>query len=290
MTKPTKWHVRPAKTQISLGICPVWSVSLLSAWRKLGSWATHWAHSKDWSDWADAQADQSLHWPHRHFVGFVMRWLEYSVLDLIFCRILWIKMSGVRSDEMNLPILIQSQFNVFRLRVDIDCIAKRLVCADTGVTTTIYQIILVCWSWEEKFFSCLVMKNFMWSQDNYYIDVRKLVKWLNYSGKIIIMIIISIRWSEWILSFRKGLQLTNCQNLKVNEMFLCFRTDRSGQTPREEQSDQVYTVCHSVHIFWTHYSMVNPLCSNFRVITANFSGVRIFRVFTVFSAKVLSRC
>ena len=26
MTKPTKWHVRPAKTQISLGICPVWSV------------------------------------------------------------------------------------------------------------------------------------------------------------------------------------------------------------------------------------------------------------------------
>ena len=26
MTKPTKWPVRPAKTQISLGICPVWSV------------------------------------------------------------------------------------------------------------------------------------------------------------------------------------------------------------------------------------------------------------------------
>ena len=47
MTKPTKWHVRPAKTQISLGICPVWSESLLSAWRKLGSLATHWAHSED---------------------------------------------------------------------------------------------------------------------------------------------------------------------------------------------------------------------------------------------------
>ena len=26
ITKPTKWHVRPAKTQISLGIRPVWSV------------------------------------------------------------------------------------------------------------------------------------------------------------------------------------------------------------------------------------------------------------------------
>ena len=40
MTKPTKWHVRPAKTQISLGIRPVWSESSLSAWRKLGSLAT----------------------------------------------------------------------------------------------------------------------------------------------------------------------------------------------------------------------------------------------------------
>ena len=36
MTKPTKWHVRPAKTEISLGIHPIWSESLLSTWRKLG--------------------------------------------------------------------------------------------------------------------------------------------------------------------------------------------------------------------------------------------------------------
>ena len=36
-----------AKTQISLDIRPVWSESLLSAWRKLGSLATHWAHSED---------------------------------------------------------------------------------------------------------------------------------------------------------------------------------------------------------------------------------------------------
>ena len=41
-----KWHVRPAKTQISLGIRPVWSESSLSAWRKLGSLATHWAQAK----------------------------------------------------------------------------------------------------------------------------------------------------------------------------------------------------------------------------------------------------
>ena len=45
--KTTKWHVRPAKTQISLGIRPGWSKSLLFAGRKLGSIVTHWAHSED---------------------------------------------------------------------------------------------------------------------------------------------------------------------------------------------------------------------------------------------------
>ena len=30
-----------------------------------------------WSDWVDAQADRSLRWAHSHFVGFVMRWLNF---------------------------------------------------------------------------------------------------------------------------------------------------------------------------------------------------------------------
>ena len=70
MTKPTMWVVCPAKTQISLGIHSVWSESSLSTWRKLGSLATHWAHSEDWSDWADAQADLSLRWAHMPFCWF----------------------------------------------------------------------------------------------------------------------------------------------------------------------------------------------------------------------------
>ena len=45
--KTNKIIVRPAKTQISLGIRPVWSESSLSAWRRLGSLATHWADSED---------------------------------------------------------------------------------------------------------------------------------------------------------------------------------------------------------------------------------------------------
>ena len=68
--KTNKVSVHPAKTQISLGIRPVWSESSLSAWRKLGSLATYWAHSEDWSDWAYAQADPSLRWAHMPFCWF----------------------------------------------------------------------------------------------------------------------------------------------------------------------------------------------------------------------------
>ena len=45
--KTNKVSVRPAKTQISLGIRSVWSESSLSAWRNIWSLATHWAHSED---------------------------------------------------------------------------------------------------------------------------------------------------------------------------------------------------------------------------------------------------
>ena len=73
MTKPTKWHVRPVKTQISLPIRSVWSESSLSAWKTLWSLATHWAHS-EYSDqtgriWVFAERTC-------HFVVFVMRWLR----------------------------------------------------------------------------------------------------------------------------------------------------------------------------------------------------------------------
>ena len=77
VTKPTKWHVRPVKTQISLGIHPVWSESSLSAWRNLGSLTTHKADSED--------SDQNgripmLIWVFAgctcHFVGFIRRRLK----------------------------------------------------------------------------------------------------------------------------------------------------------------------------------------------------------------------
>ena len=53
-TKPTKWHVRPAKTQINLGIRPVWSESSLSTWGLLSLERTAKPLIRLW---ADAQAD-----------------------------------------------------------------------------------------------------------------------------------------------------------------------------------------------------------------------------------------
>ena len=62
-------------------------------------------------------------------------------------------------------------------------------------------------------------------------------------------------------------------------MILSFWTDSPGQTVQTQI--RVYTVCHSVCIVWTHYSIVEPHSSNFRVITTNILGVQIFRKFTV---------
>ena len=84
-TKPTKWYVRPAKTQISLGIHPV-SESSLSAWRKLGSLAAHRTHSED-----SGQTGRmpKLIWVLAgrtdHFFCFVVRWLKWNEVHENFC-------------------------------------------------------------------------------------------------------------------------------------------------------------------------------------------------------------
>ena len=76
MTKPTMWHVRPAKTQISLGICPVWSESSPCA-----KWV---AKDPSFLDADSEDSDQTGRMPRLiwvfagrtgHFDGFVMRQL-----------------------------------------------------------------------------------------------------------------------------------------------------------------------------------------------------------------------
>ena len=76
MTKPAKWHVRPAKTQISLGIRPVWSESSLSAF---------------FMRTAKTGRMPRLIWVFAgrtcHFVGFVMRQLMFTILlTIVHCH------------------------------------------------------------------------------------------------------------------------------------------------------------------------------------------------------------
>ena len=82
MAKPKKWHVRPAESQISLAIRPVWLESSLCV---LGCLSTHWACSKD--------INQTGRTPRLirvfagltcHFVGFIMRWL------ILTCIMRWL--------------------------------------------------------------------------------------------------------------------------------------------------------------------------------------------------------
>ena len=121
MTKPTKWYVRPAKTRISLGMCPVWSESLLSAWRKLESFVTHWAHSED-SDQTGQMpmAGLSIRWGHSHFVGFVMRqlnfldWLARNTLIQVFRQIRTnSKTVNIRTSEKIGVIILKFKQGVF---------------------------------------------------------------------------------------------------------------------------------------------------------------------------------
>ena len=60
MTKPTKWYVRPGKSQISLGIHPVrsvFAVCMKKAWIRSYPLSAQLSLS---SDWVDAQADLSF--------------------------------------------------------------------------------------------------------------------------------------------------------------------------------------------------------------------------------------
>ena len=85
--------VRPARTQIRMGIRPVWLESSLSAWRKLVSLATHWGQAKtlirlggcpDWSE--SSLGAQSFCWfchEVAHFRLYIVlhgvTWLHYTL-------------------------------------------------------------------------------------------------------------------------------------------------------------------------------------------------------------------
>ena len=100
ITKPTKWQMHPAKTKISLGIRPVWSECSLSAWRKLGSLATHWPHSED-SDQTGGMIRLIWVFTGRtgHFLGFVVRSLILNKGSPCDALIIKLDMSHITRQE-----------------------------------------------------------------------------------------------------------------------------------------------------------------------------------------------
>ena len=78
MTKPTNWSVRPAKTPISLGNRPVWSVFAV---RSMGSWGFN-IYSCDSEDTDRTGRMSRLIWIFAgrkgHFDAFVMRRVKHA--------------------------------------------------------------------------------------------------------------------------------------------------------------------------------------------------------------------
>ena len=145
MAKPTKWHVRPMKTQISQGICPVWSESSLSAWRNLGSLATHWAHSKD--------SDQTGRMPRliRVFAGHTLILLVLSCCGSILFKIFRRQLLGILSLHLTHKGLLYFRWykiHVYAMNFPCHCYLLMLYCSFTIIREklvfwTIYTISLL---------------------------------------------------------------------------------------------------------------------------------------------------
>ena len=79
MTKPTKRSVRPAKTQISLGIRPVWSESSLCAqWEAEDPSFLHEDRLGGCPGWSESSLGA-------HAILMVLSWAGSHVYEVIFC-------------------------------------------------------------------------------------------------------------------------------------------------------------------------------------------------------------
>ena len=123
MTKPTKWQVRPAKAQISLGIRSVWSEYSLSAWRYPGSLATHWVHNED-SDQTGRMPRLIWVFAGRTVILYVSSW-DGSVI--LFVAIIVIKLNGIiYNDSLYTTDLYISAYNILVCETIVDHDQQRL--------------------------------------------------------------------------------------------------------------------------------------------------------------------
>ena len=105
MTKPTKWLCAQRRLRSAWAD---WSESSLSAWRKFGSLASHWAHSED--------SDQT----GRIWV-FAGRTLILLVLS---CR--GSNANDIPHDDNTVPPNAETHFSYSRKPIDIDTFVQRI--------------------------------------------------------------------------------------------------------------------------------------------------------------------
>ena len=116
-----KWHVRPAKTQISLGI----AVRLKKA--RVLSYSLR-AQRILWLDCPDAQAELSLHWAHMSMLWFVMLLFKLNMEWIAIFES--VSLPNIRPPGSNLPVLqllhchgnftrYECRFQKYRIRLHI---------------------------------------------------------------------------------------------------------------------------------------------------------------------------
>ena len=141
--KTNKMSVRPAKTQISLSIRPVWSESSLCTQYVAKDTSLLHADSEDWSDWADAQADLI-------FTGCIAILLVLSCCSSVMClnmtesmlkgcaQIHMIFASGFFSLYLHSKLRIVCYLNNGKLRdSDFIYLGKLIICVSLSLTLQI---------------------------------------------------------------------------------------------------------------------------------------------------------
>ena len=121
--KTNKLTLRPAKTQISLGIHPVWSESPLHSMGAKNPRFLH-ADSEDWSDWVNAQADLWLCWAHRLFC-----WFCHATAQMRFCLYNTVMHQNLGNlTNSKLKTSLNSKIGIFSFRVKLLLVGRSGYC------------------------------------------------------------------------------------------------------------------------------------------------------------------
>ena len=118
-TKPTRWPVRPAKTQISLGLCPVFAVRMKKPWAVsfLVSAQRRLIRLGGWLCWSESLLGRTC-----HFVGFVLEFIQ-----LVHPRINSYFFTHIHGSILHLSSSF-GMFNFWLSHLFLEPVSERILC------------------------------------------------------------------------------------------------------------------------------------------------------------------